>query len=84
MRSMSDRRVRVSNDTLHFKDTTALRTKQHRVSPQQIFQKPTILACQRPTCPPPKLPDNQSTIPLRPPRQQSNIMFFNEKLLDIN
>lgn len=80
-RSMSDRRDRDINEKLNFKDTTALRTKQVRANPQQLFQKPLISTCQRPTSPPPKLPtDNNSkkslAVPQRPPRQQSN--FLNE------
>ncbi|XP_055307571.1 uncharacterized protein LOC129571745 isoform X2 [Sitodiplosis mosellana] len=76
MRSMSDRRDKDSNEAPNFKDTTALRTKSKRASPQQLFQKPngssypTEIA--RPTCPPPKLPIfcHNKTAPQRPPRQQ--------------
>lgn len=70
---MSDRRDKELNEAAKFKDTTALRTK-HRVSHQQIFQKPMTATYQRPSCPPPELPDitsSQNTPPLRPPRQQS-------------
>lgn len=70
---MSDRRDKDSNDNLNFKDTTALRTKQVRASPQQLFQKSFTSTLTRPTSPPPKLPSfnkNQGA-PQRPPRQQS-------------
>lgn len=70
MRSMSDRRDRESRETLNFKDTTALRTKRTH---QYVFQKPLNTVYQRPSCPPPELPDvtyNQCA-PQRPPRQQS-------------
>lgn len=87
-RSMSDRRDRGINEKLNFKDTTALRTKQVRASPQQLFQKPLISICQRPTSPPPKLPtDNNSkkspAIPQRPPRQQSNFFGFSSETFEL-
>lgn len=73
MRSMSDRRDRDLNEA-NFKDTTALRTKSKRASPQQIFQKTNGTIYHRPLHPPPKLPDisHNQIAPLRPPRQQSN------------
>lgn len=74
-RSMSDRRDRDASEKLNFKDTTALRTKVVRVSPQQLFQqRPLSLTLNRPTIPPPKLPAvgrSQLNQPQRPPRHQS-------------
>lgn len=80
-RSMSDRRDKDANETLGFKDTTALRAKHVRPSPQQLFQRPVSLLCQRPSSPPPKLPISTPTrtapaIPQRPPRQQSKYSLY--------
>lgn len=75
MRSMSDRRAKDTNGDLNFKfiDTTALRTKSKRATPQQLFHRPT---CQPPT--PPTLLDTNGhkTPPQRPPRQQNSNIFF--------
>lgn len=72
---MSDRRDRDTNEQLNFKDTTALRTKPTRVSPQQLFQqRPLSFTLNRPTIPPPQLPAagrSQLNQPQRPPRHQS-------------
>lgn len=77
-RSMSDRRDKDANGAPGFKDTTALRAKAVRASPQQLFQRPISLVCQRPSSPPPKLPTENMrrtspAIPQRPPRQQSEL-----------
>lgn len=74
IRSMSDRREKDANETFKFKDTTALRTKSHRGCSQQLFQKTGGTLRQRPSCPPPKLPElpHNQNAPQRPPRHQSN------------
>lgn len=74
-RSLSDRRIPDLKEDIKFKDTTALRAKPIRLSPQQLFQK--HLSPTRPSSPPPKLPTTAPSkakqpppIPVRPPRQQ--------------
>lgn len=75
-RSLSDRRLPDIKDDINFKDTTALRTKPSRSSPDQIFSKSTTNLL-RPSEPPPKLPDNvRSNIPQRPPRQNSKLNSY--------
>ncbi|XP_031623046.1 uncharacterized protein LOC116340139 isoform X2 [Contarinia nasturtii] len=80
MRSMSDRRDKDSKAYAYFKDTTALRTKPHRISPHQLFLKTNNTLRHRPSCPPPSCPKDQlakteqiiqnQSAPQRPPRQQ--------------
>lgn len=86
MRSLSDRRDKDSQEVSNFKDTTALRKKAQRTMPSQLFQKPKNSTYQRPSCPPPKLPDatQYQDTPQRPPRQQSNSKKNNSNIRRYN
>lgn len=88
IRSLSDRRDKESQEVFSFKDTTALRKKSQRTIPSQLFQKPKNSIHQRPTCPPPMLPDMRFreilAEPQRPPRQQSNLIKFTFSIILTN
>lgn len=74
---MSDRCDKESQEVFNFKDTTALRKKTQRsIVQSDFFQKPKNSIYQRPSCPPPSCPPPAQVqdAPLRPPRQQSNII----------